>query len=422
MIVERGSEFDTFTPYKEWIKVLLPSGRRAFMSDIPAFSATHHRTRPGRPRKVGLTRRQLLPLLGVLATATAARANEDTIDMSHAVFVAMAGSERVCFIDPDTDRIAGFLNVGLVPHSVELASSISKLLATDGITNRVNIVDVVSGEIMTETLDFAPGRITVGPDGLTAALADPATGRLVLLDLLRRQKLGAFSGPAPLQDMLFSADGSTLFLSGGTSSAISAIDAGTARPAQPIETGLPPGTLALARSSDGRRLFVQSSSGAVGVVDLEHRHALAPIQAGADATVAFPSASGSYLLIANNQRGTLTVVRDTGEPLTTVFKAASGVSVVYTAWFESLALVPSATARALLIYDLDALKPAGSIPLAAAPERGGITPDGQKLYLPLPDAKTIAVFDARQRRLVASVSVPAPPAKVLLAGSYGVCH
>jgi DNA-binding beta-propeller fold protein YncE len=389
------------------------------MLDIPVSAAESGYALPGRPF---LKRRQVFPLLGWLATAATARANEETIDMSHAVFVAMADSQHVSFIDPATDRIAGSIDVGLVPDQVELAASISKLLATDGQTERLNIVDLISGEIVTESLDFVPRRITVSPDGLTAALADPMTGRLVLIDLLRRQRLGTVAAPAPLRDMLFSADGHTLFLSGGTGSTIVAIDADNARPSPSLDTGLPPGTLALTRSPNGRRLFVQSTSGAIGVVDLEHRQSLAPIQAGMDSTVAFPSASGTFLLIVNNQRGTLTIVRDSSTRSSTVLQAATGVSVVYTAWFESLVLVPSVTEQALLVYDLDTLKPVGSVRLAAAPGRGGITPDGQKLYLPLPDAKQIAVFDARQRQLVASISVPGIPAKVFLAGSYGVCH
>jgi DNA-binding beta-propeller fold protein YncE len=371
--------------------------------------------------KFPLTRRRFISL-SLFAATSAAQANEETIDMSRAVYIAMAGSQHVPFIDPDTDRIAGTIDAGMVPDQLELCSSISKLLVTDGKQACLNIVDVVTGEIATVALDFVPGRITVDPDGLTAALADPRTGRLTLFDPLLRRVLGTVTGPAPLQDMLFGADGHTLYLSGGANSEIAVIDVKAVRMAQPIDTGLPSVSLSLTRSPDGRRLFVQSSNGEVGVVDLDHHQALAPIPADADSTVAFPSATGTFLFIANNRRGTLTVLRDTSQPATTVMKAATGVSIVYTAWFESLALVPSETTRTLLLYDLDALRPAGALHLAAAPARGGVTPDGQKLYLPLPDAGQVAVFDARQRQLVASVPVPGTPSKAFLAGSYGICH
>jgi DNA-binding beta-propeller fold protein YncE len=375
-----------------------------------------------RQSKFAPSRREFISLLSLLAAPTAARANEETIDMSRAVYIAMAGSQYVPFIDPDTDRIAGTIDAGLVPDQLELCSSISKLLVTDGKSARLNIVDVVTGEIAVAPLDFVPRRITVDPDGLTAALADPLTGRLTLFDLLRQRTLGTVIGPAPLQDMLFSADGHMLYLSGGSNSEIAVIDTKAVRMAQPIDTGLPSVTFALTRSPDGRRLFVQSNGGEIGVIDLDHQQALPPIQADADSTVAFPSATGTFLFIANNRRGTLTVLRDTSQPVTTVMKAATGVSIVYTAWFESLALVPSETTRTLLLYDLDSLRPAGAVRLASAPARGGVTPDGQKLYLPLPDARQIAVFDARQRQLVASVPVPGAPSKAFMAGSYGICH
>jgi DNA-binding beta-propeller fold protein YncE len=396
------------------------------MPKIPFFNAeTTTKTNVDLSRtqaKFSPSRREFISLLSVLAVPTAARANEETIDMSRAVYIAMIGSQHVPFIDPDTDRIAGTIDAGLVPDQLELCSSISKLLVTDGKLARLNIVDVVTGEIATAPLDFVPRRITVDPDGLTAALADPRTGRLTLFDLLRRRTLGAVTGPAPLQDMLFSADGHTLYLSGGSNGEIAVIDVKAVRVAQPIDTGLPSVSLALTRSPDGRRLFVQSSGGEIGVVDLDHHQALRPIPADADSTVAFPSATGTFLFIANNRRGTVTVLRDTSRPVTTVMKAATGVSIVYTAWFESLALVPSETTRTLLLYDLDSLQPAGAVHLAAAPARGAVTPDGQKLYLPLPDAGQIAVFDARQRQLVASVPVPGTPSKAFLAGSYGICH
>ncbi|MGD0107975.1 MAG: hypothetical protein ABSC06_28655 [Rhodopila sp.] len=200
----------------------------------------------------------------------------------------MPGSPRIPFIDPDTDQIAGTIDAGMVPAQVELASSISKLLAIDGKTARVDIVDLVSGEIVEEAVPFVPRRITIGPDGLTAALADPETGRLILIDLLRRQTLGAVTGPAPLQDMVFSADAKTLFLAGGNSSAVAVIDAATAQVIRFIDTGLLPATFALTRSPNGQRLFAQSESGDIGVIDLQHRQALTPIPAGAGSTGRFP--------------------------------------------------------------------------------------------------------------------------------------
>jgi DNA-binding beta-propeller fold protein YncE len=364
----------------------------------------------------------IVALLGFLAGAPAG-ANEDTVDPTRAVFVSLRDQPAVAVIDPDTERLAGRIETGLVPRQIELASSIGKLLVIDGESRQVNIVDLNVGTIRTVTLDLVPDRLTVTPDGLTAALADSGAGRVLLLDLLRRRILGSVSDLPPLHDMVFSADSASLYLAGQRQGAIDVVTVATGRQATPIATGLPRGSLALRRAPNGRRLFVRpDGGGGVGVLDLERPGALDPIPTGPAPTAAFPSATGAYLLVADNQLGTLTIIHDGDVRNAAVLKAAADIDAIYTAWFDTLALVPAAAARTVLLYDLEAMRPAESIALAAAAGRGAVTPDGQKLYLPLAEAGEVAVINARQRRLTASVAVPGHPASVVLAGSYGVCH
>lgn len=355
--------------------------------------------------------------------ATSAYADEDTIDMNRAIFVSIEGQRVVPYIDPDADKIAGSIDVGLVPRQIEIASSIGKLLAIDGTSPQVNIVDLQLRTLRTVPLGLIPKRMTVSSDGLTVALADTETGQVVLLDLLRRRIVGTTTDLPPLRDMVFSTDSKKLYLAGAHQNAIDVLDASKGQLDPAIATGLPHGSLAFGRAPNGRRLFVQSDSGGgVGVLDLERSGPLAPIPAGPASTVAFPSATGAYLLVVDNQRGTLTISRDGDVQNSAVLKAATGVSIVYTAWFDTLALVPSTTARTLLLYDLEAMHPVGEIPLAGAPARGGVTPDGQKLYLPLTDADQVAVINAQRRALVGSIAMPGHPTAIVLAGSYGVCH
>nr|WP_294512825.1 hypothetical protein [uncultured Rhodopila sp.] len=363
-----------------------------------------------------------IALLGFLA-ASPTRANEDTVDPTRAVFASLADQTAVAVIDPDTDRLAGRIDIGLVPRQIELASSIGKLLAIDGQNPQVNIVDLNTGAIRSVPLDLVADRLAVTPDGLTIALANFKSGRIVLLDLLRRRILGSVSDLPLLRDMVFSSDSAKLYLAGEQQGAIDVVSVATGRRETAISTGLPHGSLALRRAPNGGRLFVQPDGGSrVGVVDLDRSAALDPIPAGPLPTVAFPSATGAYLLVADNRLGTLTIVHDGDVQNAAVLKASTGVGAIYTAWFDTLALVPGTAAQAVLLYDLEAMRPAGSIALAAAAGRGAVTPDGQKLYLPLADAGEVAVINARQRRLTASIAVPGHPASVVLAGSYGVCH
>ncbi|WP_158930470.1 YncE family protein [Acidisphaera sp. S103] len=363
----------------------------------------------------------LAVLLALLVSS--AYADEDTFDTNKAIFVSLSDQHVVPYIDPDTDKIAGSVDVGLVPKQIEIASSIGKLLAIDGKGPLVNIVDLQLKTISTVPLDLVPSRMTVSSDGLTVALADTKNGHVVLLDLLRRRIVGTAHGLPHLRDMVFSIDSRKVYFAGAEAGAIDVMDALKGQLDPAIATGLPSGSLAFGRSPDGRRLFVQSDSGGgIGVLDLERSGPLAPIPAGPAATVAFPSATGAYLLVVDNQRGTLMVIRDGDAQNATVLKAATGVSIVYTGWFDTLALIPSVTAKSVLLYDLEVMHAAGEIPLAGTPARGGVTPDGQKLYLPLIDADQVAVINAQRRKLTESIAMPGHPTAIVLAGSYGVCH
>jgi DNA-binding beta-propeller fold protein YncE len=364
----------------------------------------------------------ILALLAGLFAASA-HADEDRIDMNRAIFVSLADQHVVAYIDPDVDKLAGNIDVGLVPTQIEIASSIGKLLAIDGKSRQVNIVDLQFRTIHAVSLDLVPSRMTVSSDGLTVALADTESGHVELLDLLRRQIVGTAGNLPPLRDMVFSTDSKKLYLADAKAGAIDVMDAAKGRLDPAIATGLPHGSLAFGRAPNGQRLFVQSDSGGgVGVLDLERSGPLAPIPAGPAATVAFPSATGAYLLVVDNQRGTLAIIRDGDVQNPAVLKAATGVSIVYTAWFDTVALVPSTTAKALLLYNLESMQPAGEIPLAGTPARGGVTPDGQKLYLPLTDADQVAVINAQRRKLTETIAMPGHPTAIVLAGSYGVCH
>jgi hypothetical protein len=359
-------------------------------------------------------------LLLTLLTASAARAAED---IQNAVFVSVAGSASVTLIDPDTDTIEGTLDVGLIPNQIELSSSIGKLLVIDGNTARLNVVDLASRTFQEMKLDLVPGRVAVSTDGLTVALADPVGGRVELIDLLSLRLLGSVGGLPVLRDMLFSVNNGALYLAGARPGAIDVIDVATGRLGSPIATGLPGGSRALTRTANGQRLFVQpDGDGGVGVVDQQHPPPLTPIDAGPGSTVAFPSASGSFVLIADNRREILTVIRQGTREVPTVLPSTSGVRTIYATWFDTVALVPSEATREVLIYDLESQTLVKKLAIDGVPGRGVVTPDGQRLYLPLPEAEEIAVVDARNQRLSTAIRVAGHPRSVVMAGGYGLCH
>ncbi|MBV9828015.1 MAG: hypothetical protein JO001_20470 [Alphaproteobacteria bacterium] len=136
----------------------------------------------------------------------------------------------------------------------------------------------------------------------------------------------------------------------------------------------------------------------------------------------FTTGFGRYLILPDPDAGTVTIA--SVEPLQPgpLLAAAAGVSFAYSAWFDTVALVPSGPAHKLLLYDLDARRDAGAIALAGSPGFGTVTPEGDKFYIPVEDSGEVVVIDTRFRRQVGAIKVGAAPLRAVIAGGYGICH
>jgi hypothetical protein len=105
-----------------------------------------------------------------------------------------------------------------------------------------------------------------------------------------------------------------------------------------------------------------------------------------------------------------------------MLKGGAGMTTVHSGWFDTLALVPSAVERKLLVYDLDRLSRAPDITLPGSPGPGAVTQDGAKLYLALEDASKVAVIDLQRRVLLRTIAVAPNPVAAIMARSFDVCH
>jgi YVTN family beta-propeller protein len=141
-----------------------------------------------------------------------------------------------------------------------------------------------------------------------------------------------------------------------------------------------------------------------------------------EAAVLYATGTGIQLLAIDQAGGTLSILP--AEPLRpgVTLPTATGSAIGYSAWFDTVAFVPDGAARKLLIFDLERRKPAGSIALDGAPRTGVVTPDGDKLYLPIEDKGTVSVIDTHLRRRIASIVVGDHPIQAIIAGGYGLCH
>ncbi|KAA5611986.1 YncE family protein [Rhodovastum atsumiense] len=358
------------------------------------------------------------------AAARLAGTDPALFDIRRYVFVPGVATPTTTIIDADTDRIVDVLTLGVIPRQVLVSRERAKLVATDGQSPRISVVDVFTGESVTIDLPLPARTLSLGVTGRLLAAADPAAGQIALIDLNEDRLLSVVTGLPPLRDVMFAEQDTMIFVAAEGMAGIGVVDVANARLTHEISTQpLHGGITALARTPNGRRLLVQPQDGGqIGVFDLEEGRLAARLASGAGATGIFPSGTGTYLLVPNNTAATLTIFRAERLEESAVLKAAADMNGVYSAWLDSVAFVPSRAARKLLIFDLDTLRPAGAIGLPGTPLRGAVTADSRKLYLPISDPASIVVVDGATRRITAILDLSHAPLTALIAGGWGICH
>jgi YVTN family beta-propeller protein len=229
-----------------------------------------------------------------------------------------------------------------------------------------------------------------------------------------------FDGPAGIRSAIFAADGESLFVAADTVDGVAVYDIRSVRLATTIKG---PKVKTLVRSPNGREGYALSAGSERSILHLNLKtFSLLGSQPAPDAEALFPTRTGSHLLLPDPASGTVSIVpaQPLGRGLT--LAATLGVTLAYGAWFDMVAFVPNRRQRELLLYDLDRRKAAGAIALGGTPGIGTVTPDGDRLYLPIEDSGEVAVIDANLRRRIASITVGGTPVQAIIAGGYGICH
>jgi DNA-binding beta-propeller fold protein YncE len=257
------------------------------------------------------------------------------------------------------------------------------------------------------------------------AAAEPSAGTVAFIELMRTRVAARITGLSPIRDLMFGADGAFLYVVAERLDGIGVIDVARGKLIEEITVaGLRSATAAgLTRSPSGRMGYVKAQgSRAISLLDLSNFRRVREIEVGRDALKAFPTGFGGYLVIPDNSEQSVTIVANASLTVAAMLKGGVGMTTVHSGWFDTLALVPSAIERKLLVYDLDRLSRAPDITLPGSPGPGAVTQDGAKLYLALEDASKVAVIDLQRRALFRTISVASNPAAAIMAKSFDVCH
>ena len=363
-------------------------------------------------------------LLGRPSTQ-AAQVKSDFGAVARYIFIPSRNDPIVTVVERDSDRVVGTLDAGLVPEQVVVSEATRKLVAVDGIARAVSVVDLANGHRLTIDLDFTPHRLIASPDGYVVTAADFSVGSVAFVELMRNRVASRLAGLSPIRDLMFGADGAFLYVVAERLDGIGVIDVARGKLIEEIAVpGLRSAEAAgLTRSPSGRMGYVKApGSRTISLLDLSNFRPVREIEVGRDALKAFPTGFGGYLVVPDNSEQTVTIVANASLTVAAMLKGGAGMTTVHSGWFDTLALVPSATERKVMVYDLDRLSRAPDITLPGSPGPGAVTQDGAKLYIALEDASKVAVIDLQRRRLLRTIAVASNPVAAIMAKSFDVCH
>ncbi|THF65472.1 hypothetical protein E6C76_07735 [Pseudothauera nasutitermitis] len=356
-----------------------------------------------------------------LAALTALPAHAASFGDAFYLFVSHPASSLITVIDTREDRIAGTLDAGLAPVQLEGSGDLAKLIAIDGRTPRIHLVELTTGRVVSVALDFVPRRVVLSPDRLKAAVFSPEEERFALVDLLFAVPLGPARRHPQLHDLLFDRWGRTLYVA--DAGGIERFDLDAGRPLGRI--GPAGAVLGLYPSVSSRHLYARSADGAIHAVELEASATAAgpgSFAAGEGVARAYTNATGTRLFLPDSAQRRMSIVSPLTLETQATLPAAAGLGHVYSAWFDTVAFVPSAEGPAVLVYDQERAARDADIPLSGPGGRGTVTPDGRKFYLPIAGEPRLAVIDAEGRRLAKYLPLDAPPLAALMAVTFGICH
>ncbi len=372
----------------------------------------------------------LVAVLGSVALITTSRATPrfpldglpvggDFSDPLRHVFVASGNHPQIAVIDAGSRDVVGKLDATLIPQQMEASGTLPRLIVSDGESPRVAIIDLTNGQTSSVPLEFTPSRLILAPDGDVAAAVNAPSGQVALIDLAHATLAQSLSAPPGFGDLLFGADGRHLYLArpdGG----IAVLDRDNPGVTGHIPTDRP--VARLTKSPTSRLGFARTDQGGIDVVDLKAATVAARLEGNPGITAIFPSSTGLTLIVPDEGRAKVSLLSASTLTAKAELDGAPGMGNVYVGWFDQVAFIPRTDHPGLLAYDQEKLTRLADIPLPAPPGRGTVSPDGNFVFLPLPNTGKVVVVDARTRSLAGQISLGGVPAMAVMRRTFGICH
>lgn len=329
-------------------------------------------------------------------------------------------------VDLATDRVAGQVSFPEVPDAFAVSSGLGRIYGANRAARKLYVFNLATRAVEHEIdLPIEPRTTLLSPDGYTLAIAD-GESRLALVDLAEARVRGLVEGLEQPGDLAFSNDSFHLFVPNDAAGRIEVIDTMSAIRLDPITLsfGEANGLSAVTRTPNGLYgLVVEQATGRLSVINFRNWEEMRMIEVGAQATRPYGTADGQFMMIANDDAATLTVISTAYFDTEAVIPAPKGVTSITTGFFETLAFITSESEMKSLVVDLETMEPVGEILYGGTPGPALVDPDGKRMYVPVAETGELVVVDVYNKEIISRVKgMDGVPTRIALAATNNYCH
>lgn len=348
------------------------------------------------------------------------------------VVVQSAAAPELTLVNMYDDTLTGTVTLPVQPDQVVISNDLNRIIFSNRQTKTIYTYDLAAQAVdATYVLPFTPENIVLSPDGLILAASDPASGMLGIIHVARGRVLGVIEGLNQPTNLAFDNESGLILVSDSAVGEIKAFDALSGQPLDPIKLsigsaagGTGRAVSAVTRTVSGLYgLSVDSGSGLMSVINFRQWQEMETVALGKNPTRPYGTSDGRFMLVANNDDRTVSILSTEYFDLEATVPGVSDVTSIVTGFLERVAYVVSASEKKAVIIDLVDMKATGEVSFGGTPGPAVVTADGLKMFVALSDTNELAVVDMRTGQVSKKIAnVGHSPLGVTMALTNNVCH
>jgi YVTN family beta-propeller protein len=215
-------------------------------------------------------------------------------------------NDTISVIDTSTNQVIDTISTN-DPRQIAISPDGEFLYVTNLNSNTVKIISTSSNEVVSSIeIGYSTSSIAINPSGDLACIK-ASNGSIYVVNLINQSILSTISGFSGVQYIIFSIDGTKIYLADDSQDSIIVYDASTLLELTTISVGSNPNSIT--NTPDGEFLYVANRSGnSVSVISTESNTVLSTIAVGSAPIGIAITPDGSTLYTANNTGGNASMI------------------------------------------------------------------------------------------------------------------